>query len=43
MKIIFLDIDGVICTSACYGVGKDNKWDAYMFDPKKMMKPLKKE
>lgn len=34
MKIIFLDIDGVICTSACYGVGKDNKWDAYMFDPK---------
>jgi hypothetical protein len=34
MKIIFLDLDGVICTSACYGVGKGNKWDAYMFDPK---------
>lgn len=34
MKIIFLDIDGVICTSACYGVGKNNKWGAYMFDPK---------
>ncbi len=34
MKIIFLDIDGVICTSSCYGRGKNNKWDAYMFDPK---------
>jgi hypothetical protein len=34
MRILFLDIDGVICTSACYGVGKDNKWDAYMFDSK---------
>lgn len=34
MKIIFLDIDGVIATSQCYGKGMDNKWDAYMFDPK---------
>ena len=34
MKVIFLDIDGVICTSACFGRGKDNKWGAYMFDPK---------
>lgn len=34
MKIIFLDLDGVMCTSACYGKGKDNKWDSYMFDPK---------
>lgn len=34
MKIIFLDLDGVMCTSSCYGRGKDNKWDAYMFDPK---------
>lgn len=34
MKLIFLDIDGVICTSACYGIGKNNKWDVYMFDSK---------
>jgi len=34
MKIFFLDLDGVICTSSCYGRGKDNKWDAYMFGPK---------
>lgn len=34
MKIIFLDIDGVMCTRSCYGKGKDNQWDAYMFDPK---------
>ena len=31
---MFLDIDGVMCTSSCYGRGKDNKWDAYMFDHK---------
>jgi len=34
MKIIFLDIDGVICTSSTFGKGKDNKWGSYMFDPK---------
>lgn len=34
MKIIFLDIDGVIATSQCWGRGNDNKWGAYMFDPK---------
>jgi len=34
MKIIFLDIDGVISTSQCWGKGNDNKWGSYMFDPK---------
>lgn len=34
MKVIFLDLDGVMCTSSCYGRGKENKWDAYMFDIK---------
>ena len=34
MKLIFLDIDGVMCTTSCYGRGTHNKWDAYMFDPK---------
>ena len=34
MKIFFLDIDGVISTRGCWGKGKNNKWDAYMFDPK---------
>jgi hypothetical protein len=34
MKIIFLDIDGVMCTSSCYGKGKNNKWGSYMFDQK---------
>ena len=34
MKILFLDLDGVMCTTSCYGVGKNNKWDTYMFDPK---------
>ena len=29
-----MDIDGVMCTTSCYGRGKDNKWDAYMFDHK---------
>ncbi len=23
-----------MCTSSCYGRGKNNKWDSYMFDPK---------
>jgi|AntAceMinimDraft_18_1070375.scaffolds.fasta_scaffold16507_2 hypothetical protein len=34
MKIIFLDIDGVISTSPCWGVGSNNKWGVYMFDTK---------
>jgi len=34
MKIIFLDIDGVLTTSQCWGKGDDNKWGAYMFDHK---------
>jgi hypothetical protein len=34
MKIIFLDIDGVIATTQCIGKGMGNKWDSYMFDPK---------
>ena len=34
MKIIFLDIDGVLCTSSSYGKGVNNKWGTYMFDPK---------
>jgi len=34
MKIFFLDLDGVMATTFCYGKGKNNKWDVYMFDPK---------
>ena len=34
MKIIFLDIDGVISTAQCWGKGNDNKWGSYKFDPK---------
>jgi hypothetical protein len=34
MDLFMLDIDGVIATSQCWGRGNDNKWDAYMFDPK---------
>jgi len=34
MKVIFLDIDGVLATISCYGKGKNNKWGAYMFDQK---------
>lgn len=34
MRILFLDIDGVICTTSCYGIGKNNKWGTYMFDSK---------
>ena len=34
MKVIFLDIDGVLATTSCYGKGKNNKWGAYMFDQK---------
>ena len=34
MKVIFLDIDGVLSTGNDFGVSKDNKWDAYRFDSK---------
>lgn len=34
MKIIFLDIDGVIATTSCYGVARKNKWNSYKFDEK---------
>jgi len=34
MKVIFLDIDGVLATTSCYGKGTNNKWGAYMFDQK---------
>ena len=27
MKVFFIDLDGVMCTSSCYGRGKDNKWE----------------
>ena len=34
MRIIFLDIDGVLATNSTYGKGMNNKWNSYMFDPK---------
>ena len=34
MKILFLDIDSVIVTTATQGLGKDNKWGVSMFDIK---------
>lgn len=34
MKIIFLDIDGVMSTRQCWGKGMNNKWNAYKFDEK---------
>ena len=34
MKVIFLDIDGVIATTSCYGVARNNKWSSYKFDEK---------
>lgn len=34
MKLLFLDIDGVISTRSCWGRAKDNQWGSYMFDPK---------
>lgn len=34
MKIMFLDIDGVLSTRSCWGKGAHNKWGAYMFDTK---------
>jgi hypothetical protein len=45
MKIIFLDIDGVMSTAQCWGKGSDNEWGAYMFDPKcvKVLNEILKE
>jgi hypothetical protein len=34
MKIIFIDIDGVLATAPCWNMSRDNKWDAYPFDKK---------
>ena len=34
MKIIFLDIDGVLATGNDFGKSMDNKWGAYRFDSK---------
>lgn len=34
MKIIFIDIDGVLATSQCWNMSQDNKWNAYPFDKK---------
>lgn len=41
MKIIFLDIDGVLATSPCWNMKTDNKYNAYPFD-KKAVKVLNK-
>lgn len=41
MKIIFIDIDGVLATAPCWSMKTDNKWDAYPFD-KKAVKVLNK-
>jgi len=37
MKLIFLDLDGVLCTTTSYGKGIKNKWGTYMFDPKSVI------
>jgi hypothetical protein len=34
MKVIFIDIDGVLATAPCWNMNRDNKWDAYPFDKK---------
>jgi len=34
MKIIFLDIDGVLSLNSDYGKANDNKWGSYRFDQK---------
>ena len=34
MKIIFLDIDGVLSLNSDYGKASDNKWGSYRFDQK---------
>lgn len=41
MKVIFIDIDGVLATAPCWNMSRDNKWDAYSFD-KKAVKVLNK-
>lgn len=41
MKIIFIDIDGVLATAPCWSMNTDNKWNAYPFD-KKAVKVLNK-
>jgi len=34
MKVIFIDIDGVLATAPCWDMKTDNKWNAYPFDKK---------
>ena len=41
MKVIFIDIDGVLATAPCWNMNRDNKWSAYPFD-KKAVKVLNK-
>lgn len=41
MKIIFIDIDGVLATAPCWNMSQDNKWNVYPFD-KKAVKVLNK-
>lgn len=41
MKLIFIDIDGVLATAPCWNMSQDNKWNAYPFD-KKAVKVLNK-
>jgi len=41
MKLIFIDIDGVLATAPCWDMSQDNKWNAYPFD-KKAVKVLNK-
>ena len=41
MKVIFIDIDGVLATAPCWNMNRDNKWSAYPFD-KKAVKILNK-
>ena len=34
MKLIFIDIDGVLATAPCWHMSKNNIWNAYPFDKK---------
>ena len=34
MKVLFLDIDGVLSLNSDYGKANDNKWGSYRFDQK---------